>query len=236
MARVRDDDVFEAVAGLVAAGEYLDDIPGRPGVDMDGGGWSSRGPSGAMRRMYRRGSRRHIEARERGWIEPLPPLRPASLAAVEATEAWAGVRLPPLLRRLYLEVANGGFGPGYGVAGLRADHPVARIAHDEPETESPPQPQAEMTLCDWGCAIATVVDLADGQIWGYDPNPAPAGVSAIFPQHMTVADWFGRWIDGRLQQPWLMQDPVTGVWRGATEAESQAMIEEAFGPDGPDDF
>ena len=33
---MRDEDVvFDAVARLVSAGEYLDTIPGRPGVDLD---------------------------------------------------------------------------------------------------------------------------------------------------------------------------------------------------------
>jgi len=36
---------------------------------------------------------------------------PASEEAVGATEKQLGFRLPPSLRRIYLTVANGGFGP-----------------------------------------------------------------------------------------------------------------------------
>lgn len=36
---------------------------------------------------------------------------PAPLTLIEATEAKLGFRLPDLLRQLYLEVGNGGFGP-----------------------------------------------------------------------------------------------------------------------------
>src|SRR5262245_5632447 len=44
--------------------------------------------------------------------DPLPA--PASEAALDAAEARLGTPLPAFLRRLYAEVANGGFGPGGG--------------------------------------------------------------------------------------------------------------------------
>jgi hypothetical protein len=47
---------------------------------------------------------------------PLP--EPATEDQVAAAERHFGVALPPLLRRLYLEVANGGFGPGPGLLGV----------------------------------------------------------------------------------------------------------------------
>jgi hypothetical protein len=50
-----------------------------------------------------------------GRVETFPP---ASVAVLEASEASLGFRLPPLLRDLYTKVANGGFGPGYGILGL----------------------------------------------------------------------------------------------------------------------
>src|SRR5689334_1918050 len=43
-------------------------------------------------------------------VKDLPP--PASEAALEAAEARLGTPLPAALRRVYGEVANGGFGPG----------------------------------------------------------------------------------------------------------------------------
>lgn len=47
-----------------------------------------------------------------------PPPPPANPGVVAAAEAEVGFRLPDLLRRMYLEVANGGFGPFYGLLGL----------------------------------------------------------------------------------------------------------------------
>ena len=55
---------------------------------------------------------------------PLPP--PATEEQLAAAERRVGFALPPLLRRLYAEVANGGFGPGPGILGVtggwRNDH------------------------------------------------------------------------------------------------------------------
>jgi hypothetical protein len=138
-------------------------------------------------------------------------LRPATPATVAEAEELAGRPLPPLLRRLYLEVGNGGFGPGYGLLGLRDGY----------------RADGRNALSDWGCGISSELDLADGQVWGCDPNPSPSGVSTMFPQHMSIADWFAKWVDGTLHQPWLVQDPTTGEWRGATDAEYVAMIQDA---------
>jgi hypothetical protein len=44
---------------------------------------------------------------------------PATEARLESAERELGVRFPSLLRRLYLDVANGGFGPGPGLVGVR---------------------------------------------------------------------------------------------------------------------
>ena len=56
---------------------------------------------------------------------PLPP--PATLQAVAEAEALLGFSLPPLLSQLYTTVANGGFGPGYGIVGLRGGY----LEHDD---------------------------------------------------------------------------------------------------------
>lgn len=42
---------------------------------------------------------------------------PAMEAQLQETEMALGCSLPPILRAVYTQVANGGFGPGYGVAG-----------------------------------------------------------------------------------------------------------------------
>ena len=63
-------------------------------------------------------------------IPPLCP--PVSLDVVGAVERRQGFPLPPLLRTLYTEIGNGGFGPGYGLWGIGTDRDYDRITLDPP--------------------------------------------------------------------------------------------------------
>ncbi|MGY4901802.1 hypothetical protein [Streptomyces sp. 900116325] len=47
--------------------------------------------------------------------EPFPPL---TIAEVEHAERKLGYRLPTLLRRIYIQIGDGGFGPDGGLASL----------------------------------------------------------------------------------------------------------------------
>jgi hypothetical protein len=59
------------------------------------------------------------------WVCPRPTVAPpATGAEVDAAEAALGFAIPPLLRRLYTEVGNGGFGPNYGLEGVPTIPPV----------------------------------------------------------------------------------------------------------------
>jgi hypothetical protein len=49
---------------------------------------------------------------------PLARLKPGNAADVAADERQLGFGLPPLLKRIYIEIGNGGFGLGYGLVGL----------------------------------------------------------------------------------------------------------------------
>ena len=83
-------------------------------------------------RLLRDGPDERITARadalERSMTTPAerPLPAPASPEQLDAAERRLGFALPPLLRRLYAEVANGGFGPGPGILGTsggwRNDH------------------------------------------------------------------------------------------------------------------
>ena len=262
-----DDEVVHAVQALVAAGEYLDHLPGVPGARLSGPGLFE-----GNRRVYRRGSPEHLEARAAGLVDRLPPLTPASPAAVEEAEGLLGHPLSLLLRRLYLEVGNGGFGPGYGILGVRGGHPeipgddyhhtavdLYRQARSGSFTAWRRMPAGLLPVCYWGCGIFSLVDCADREatMWAWDPkgfphdnldvpgsacpgewystwpsseagtpNPAPHDDigKALFPQSMTFREWLVRWIDRRLHQPALVQDPDTGEWRGATDQEDTEWI------------
>jgi hypothetical protein len=75
-------------------------------------------------RLVRQGPDDQITARaeaiERSMTTPadVPLPSPASEEHLSAAERRLGFAIPPLLRRLYAEVANGGFGPGGGILGI----------------------------------------------------------------------------------------------------------------------
>ena len=63
---------------------------------------------------------RAVDAAE--WVRPIPAMAPpATEADVDAAEAALGFPVPLLLRRLYTEVGNGGWGPFYGLQGIPTD-------------------------------------------------------------------------------------------------------------------
>jgi hypothetical protein len=230
--RVSDDAVFESVRALAAAGEYLDLVPGVvAAVSPTRPGEYQRTAEGGYRRLYSCGTPEFLQARQAGLLGRLPDLVPAPAVVVEEAESVIGYRLPPLLRRLYLEVGNGGFGPGYGIFGLRDGHRDDDLdwtvldwyhyAHDAPSSDWSFLPASVLPLCLWGCAIYSLIDCSDpeGRMWGWDQQPGAEGVEALFPERLTLAQWLRRWVSGNLHQPTLVRDPVAQEWRAATDDE-----------------
>ena len=92
---------------------------------------------------------------------------PASPAAVAEAEQIIGYPLPTLLRRLYLEVANGEFGPGenvLGIQGARGDRQwtdIIDVYQAFGSNPDDPPPPCLVWLHDWGCAIWSLVDCRD---------------------------------------------------------------------------
>lgn len=232
-----NEAVFESVRALVAAGEYLDNVPGVETESIRGGGQFLVTPERGYRRLYSRGTAEYLQARQAGLLEWLPALVTAPAGAVEEAENVIGHLLPPLLRRLYLEVGNGGFGPGYGVLGLKDGHhddlgrtalDWYRRAHGTSESHWSGLLASLLPLCHWGCAIYSLIDCSDpeGPMWGWDPNPGLEGMKALFRQPLTLAQWLDRWVSGNLYQPALVQDPITQEWRGATDEEYEQAVAE----------
>lgn len=56
--------------------------------------------------------------------EPVFAFPPATEQQIKETERQLGFQLPLLLRLLYTHVANGGFGPGYGIIGTPGGFPL----------------------------------------------------------------------------------------------------------------
>jgi len=125
----------------------------------------------------------------RGYCEVFPP---ASEKITVAAESELGFALFPLLRRMYKEVANGGFGPGYGLVGL------SRGYRDE-EGRSlcavyrwKGWADGTLPLWDWGDATWSCLDIRspDGTIVTHDAH------FGAFDTSFTIHTWLNAWLQG----------------------------------------
>jgi hypothetical protein len=131
------------------------------------------------------------------------------LATTEATLQFA---LPALLRRVYLEVANGGFGPGYGVMGVDGgftddrgqtiSDAWATYRRAEPGDDAWLWPVTFVPFCYWGCTVYSVVDCAAA---GTPVHWVDVGDEALIvkPHSATLEAWLLAWLDG--QDLWKQQ-------------------------------
>src|SRR5689334_14494232 len=91
-------------------------------------------------------------------------------------EQVLGFSLPPLLRLLYLQVANGGFGPDYTLLPLVGDGRTA-VAEYGPlrNTHSEYWPLGVLPILDWGCGMYAAVDCLapDAPVLLFEPNAGP---------------------------------------------------------------
>ncbi|MET9936161.1 SMI1/KNR4 family protein, partial [Streptomyces sp. NPDC006324] len=90
---------------------------------------------------------------------------PAAATAEEVAEAEAtlGFALPPLLTRLYQEVANGGYGPDYQLLPLMGPGRTALSEYRSERSASagggtPYWPAGVLPILDWGCGMYAAVD------------------------------------------------------------------------------
>jgi hypothetical protein len=140
--------------------------------------------------------------REMAASQDLPP--PASPQEVDELETATGLRLPPFLRQAYLSIANGGFGPGYGLLPLTR-HPIDEaeetvlelyrsLSLPDPEDPEWAWPKNLLPICDWGCAIRSCVDCSGevGAVIRFDPNGHGPGVgwaSAFEAESPSIRAW-----------------------------------------------
>jgi hypothetical protein len=103
-------------------------------------------------------------------------------------ERALGYRLPPLLLRIYREIANGGVGPFLGVEGLPGGYGsdgtdghgmvdlYAGYQGQEPDPDVPPPPPAGVVFfCDFGCAMWSLLDCRppERQMWWWAEGGPP---------------------------------------------------------------
>jgi hypothetical protein len=134
----------------------------------------------------------------------------ATREAIAETEAASGYPLPPLLTRLFTEVANGGFGPNGAVYGVRGHNwhktdlfpdmtEAALAAVADPDWS---QRRWCLPLIDWGCAISTMIDCREpsGPLWGWDPNLCCLD-HAFFPLDQNLASMLAEALTAQYPEP-----------------------------------
>jgi len=129
-----------------------------------------------------------------------PPVAPATPVAIEQAEDELGFSLPPELRRLYLEVGDGAFGPSTGLLPIAAVAARYRsIAEEVPRTQA--WPDRLLPLVDDGSVIVALdASLQRGPVRSWDPDGL-AERSGDAPWRRSfdeVAPSLAAWLDGWL--------------------------------------
>ncbi|MEU8818262.1 SMI1/KNR4 family protein [Actinoplanes sp. NPDC048796] len=140
-----------------------------------------------------------VEAIEYYRDAPRGPLHPPATAAdVENAERQIGRPLPELLRRLYREVADGGFGPG--PRGFTRIDEVGALHRRDREHG---RPESWFELAPGGCTMYWYTDFAkpgnpvllyDADGWDPHDGESPRdGVRQVTP---SLHEWLGTWAEG----------------------------------------
>lgn len=149
---------------------------------------------------------------------------PATADQVQTTELALGFALPPLLRMVYMRVANGGFGPGEGLTGVRGgyvygqDGRYSTIDWTEPPRwttktldlgafeatqdwsqtfKLPPHtwPTHFVHLCYWGCESDSYLDAVSERI--YWVGGADSATVVLMRQEESLERWLETWLLGK---------------------------------------
>ena len=163
-------------------------------------------------------------------IPPPPPRPPLPMAIVEDVQRNLGFPLPILVQRLYTEVADGRYGPSYGIIRLRSpegtdptrwwEQPMSveawtelyrREAEEDGPRHGPAYPPKSIRFCEEGCNISYWLDCSteSARVFIDDPNEYGEGY-----EHKTAAETLKQWLAEWLDQPWptelyALQDPTS---------------------------
>lgn len=142
------------------------------------------------------------------------------------SEESLGFNLPGFVRRLYSEVGNGGFGPGYGgvlglLGGSTDESNLNAVERHRGWLDWQPDlegydlepgdivvpfvwPDRVLAICHWGCAIYSCIDCNSEDV----PvlrlrcdcyHPTEAITEFMKPEAPTLAAWLETWLRGELK-------------------------------------
>lgn len=154
-------------------------------------------------------------------INKKAPGKPATAEAVEEAEQSIGYKFPPLLRSIYLEVANGGIGPGYQILGVKGGHLSEEgdsisdlydyLKQEDPIDELWVWPKEIVPFCPWGNAIYSCfnAEKPDNPIVWFDPNAREIG-EPMEQQFITHRESLESWLQG-----WINDEDLWAETHGA---------------------
>lgn len=140
----------------------------------------------------------------------------ADAGAVAEAERLLGFALPPLLARLYREVANGGFGPEYKLFPLVGEGRTAVSEYGTEGREPSHWPLGVLPIMDWGCAMYAAVDCLrpEAPVLLFEPNAVEDNwPDAWFQDAPSLADWLDNWLNGKgwWEEEVMLADDAEGL-------------------------
>ena len=161
------------------------------------------------------------KCRDRGWfgadewMDPgfstLPPFRTtfpsvATEERLEEVEHDLGFPLPPLLRDLYLHLANGEIGFGYGILpGEQLLQEYRSICGGTCFDGAWHWPKFLIPLCYWVCTLYSYLDSEQGIILFADTEGLFDGKGDFLVEAPSLLAWLDRWVTKQDQYPSLTQ-------------------------------
>lgn len=144
---------------------------------------------------------------------------PATEEELQETETILGFSLPPILRALYTQVANGDFGPAYGFRGVIGGAPeqagtiaawykvgteVQKFFDLGDNTIQPGKdffvsnsfwPRSVLPVCNWGCGIDIGIDCVTNAVVRIEPSEL--GYYLIYLTD-SLEKWLQQWLRDEL--------------------------------------
>jgi hypothetical protein len=138
---------------------------------------------------------------------------PLDLKSVNEGEEHLGFPIPPLLRELFIQIGNGGFGPGYdGLFRLMGNHPRDNhaIVSTYRMSTGPDVPEEydswhyrHIVVAHWGCNIYSAIDCttADGAVYRYsldrynEKQDGPLRDFGVL-EARSLREWMESWLSG----------------------------------------
>lgn len=209
-------DIIEQLKRRIHSAEYRDAMINPPVAKPDPGP----GTIVSSSVIFPDGTTQSLESYNAARRRELSIPNLATIQEVEQAEKLLGFPLPEIVRRLYLEVRNGGFGnfhhPILDIATVAREYVESLSSH---ERSLPEWPLRLLPICDWGCSIYSCVDCASAgtPVIRVDYN---WGVSSMREEYVLTSDFqffesysndeVAAWVESPTLENWF-SDWLAGV-------------------------